>query len=85
MLVVVIMIHDDDVWIDLFRLDEKEKMWVKLDDLGDRVLFLGQGCSFSDSASDLGFPNGNIVICNNSDVWEKCEMSVFRVDRGRGL
>ncbi|MCI06019.1 F-box protein [Trifolium medium] len=37
-----------------------------LSNLGDRVLFLGKQCSFSASASDLGFANGNYVI--NMDV-----------------
>ncbi|MCI29070.1 F-box protein [Trifolium medium] len=37
--------------IDVDMLDEKEKEWVELTSLGDRVLFLGNECSFS--ASDL--------------------------------
>jgi hypothetical protein len=36
----------DDVRIDVLRLDEKKKKWVKLANLGDSVLFLGEGCSF---------------------------------------
>jgi len=48
--------------IDLFRLNEKEKEWVKLTSLGDRVLFLGFVCSFSISASDLCVPKVNCVI-----------------------
>jgi len=41
--------HNDRVRIDLFKLNEKEKKWVKLMSLGDRVLFLELGlvCSFS--------------------------------------
>jgi len=35
--------HNDRVRIDLFKLNEKEKKWVKLTSLGDRVLFLGLG------------------------------------------
>jgi len=73
---------DDGVRIDLFRLDEKEKKWVKLVNLGDRFLFLGEGCSFSASASDLGFDNGNFVIYCKQNVW-KCEMSVFHLEQGR--
>lgn len=53
---------DDGVRIDVFRLDEKEKKWVKLANLGDRVLFLGEDCAFSTSASDLCIGNGNCVI-----------------------
>lgn len=73
---------DDDLSIDVFRLDEKEKKWVKLANLGDRVLFLGESCSFSAFASDLGFDNGNFVIYCNGNVWE-CELSVFHLEQGR--
>lgn len=59
---------DDDVKIDVYRLDEKEKKWVKLVNLGDRVLFFGEGCSFSASASDLGLENGNLVIYCKGNV-----------------
>ncbi|GAU12642.1 hypothetical protein TSUD_121330 [Trifolium subterraneum] len=52
----------DSLRIDLFKLNEKEKKWVKLTSLGDRVLFLGLVCSFSASASDLCVPGGNCVI-----------------------
>jgi hypothetical protein len=49
--------------IEIFRLDVKEKKWVNLStSLGDRVLFLGNGCSFSASASDLCVSKGNCVI-----------------------
>jgi hypothetical protein len=41
---------DEDVRFDVFRLDEKEKKWIKLTTLGDMVLFLGGDCSFSASA-----------------------------------
>jgi hypothetical protein len=74
--------------IDVFRLDEKKKKWVKLANLGDKVLFLGNGCSFSASASELGFANGNCVIYSTSDSFHdlnirKCEMSVFHLDQGQ--
>jgi hypothetical protein len=46
----------------VFRLDEKETKWVELTNLGDRVLFLGEDCAFSVSASDLCMGNGNCVI-----------------------
>ena len=73
---------DDDVRIDVLRLDEKEKKWVKLANLRDRVLFLGEGCSFSASASDLGFENGNLIIYVNGKV-SGCKMCVFQLDQGR--
>ncbi|MCI10668.1 F-box protein, partial [Trifolium medium] len=46
---------DYDAWIEVYRFDEKKKKWVELSNLGDKVLFLGKKCSFSASASDLGF------------------------------
>jgi hypothetical protein len=73
-----------DVWIDVYRLDEKQKNWVKLSNLGDRVLFLGNQCSFSVSASDLGFANGNCVIILD-DSPPDCGMSVLNFDEARVL
>jgi hypothetical protein len=55
-------IESDVVRFVVFRLDEKEKKWVELTNLGDRVLFLGEDCAFSVSASDLCMENGNCVI-----------------------
>jgi hypothetical protein len=55
--------------IDVFMLDEKEKEWVELTSLGDRVLFLGNECSFSVSASDLSVAKGNCVVFMD-DVFE---------------
>ncbi|MCH80276.1 F-box protein [Trifolium medium] len=54
--------YDDSVRIDLFKLNEKEKKWVKLTSLGDKVLFLGECCSFSASVSDLCGFKGDCVI-----------------------
>ncbi|AES59279.1 hypothetical protein MtrunA17_Chr1g0151701 [Medicago truncatula] len=53
---------DSVFWIKVFRLDEKARKWVKLTSLGDRVLFLGNGCLFSASASELSVTKGNCVI-----------------------
>jgi hypothetical protein len=71
----------DDLKIHVFRLDEKAKKWVKLPSLGDRILFLGNGCSFSTSASDLYVANGNCVILLD-DVFDN-NMCVFQLDEGR--
>jgi hypothetical protein len=46
----------------VFRLDEKEKKWVKLTSLGDKILFMGEDSAFSVSVSDLCIENGNCVI-----------------------
>ena len=79
---------NDPVRIDLFKLNEKEKKWVKLTSLGDRVLFLGLGlvCSFSISASDLCVSKGNCVIFD-ADIFEsmssECELYVLDLDEGQ--
>ncbi|XP_058762299.1 F-box protein SKIP23-like [Vicia villosa] len=74
---------DEPVRIDVFRLNQTEKKWVKLANLGDRVLFLGQGYSFTACASDLGFDNGNFVIyCNHYDnVFGDTALSVYHLDQ----
>lgn len=36
-----------------FKFMEREKSWVEVKDLGDRMLFLGDDCTFSASDSDL--------------------------------
>jgi len=48
------------VSFNVFRLDNKEKRWVKVRNLKDRVLFWGDDSAFSVSASDLGLRDGNI-------------------------
>ncbi|XP_045827175.1 F-box protein SKIP23-like [Trifolium pratense] len=55
-------IYDGAVQIDVFRLDEKEKKWLHVTDLGNRVLFWGEDCAFS--ASFIG--NGNCVIFSDA-------------------
>ncbi|GAU12648.1 hypothetical protein TSUD_121400 [Trifolium subterraneum] len=71
------------VKLNVFRLDEKEKKWVVVRNLGDRVLFLGEDCAFS--ASCIG--NGNCVIfmedvCRNFHHTE-LRLSVFHLDQRR--
>jgi hypothetical protein len=69
--------------LNVFRLDEKEKRWVKVTNLGDRVLFLGNGCSFSASVAK----GGNCVIFID-DAFLRFDsihfgMCVFHLDDGR--
>jgi hypothetical protein len=77
--------------IDVFMLDEKENEWVKLKSLGDRVLFLGNECSFSASASDLSVAKGNCVVFMD-DIFEILDipiwhigMCVYHLDQGQLL
>ncbi|MCH93367.1 F-box protein, partial [Trifolium medium] len=79
---------DKDVRFDVFRLDEKEKKWIKLTTLGDMVLFLGEDCSFTASALDLRVPTGNCLIYRrNFDLQDpdviQAEMRIFHLDQGR--
>jgi hypothetical protein len=83
-------ILEDGLTINVFRLDEKERKWAKLTSLGDRILFLGNGCSFS--ASDLSVAKGNCVIFMDN-VFKKFKnivdsyngMCVFDLEQGQCL
>ncbi|XP_057440745.1 F-box protein SKIP23-like [Lotus japonicus] len=65
----------------VFRLDEKERSWVEVKSLGDRVLFLGDLCTFSASASDLRVDRGNCVVFEDSNM--KGGVGVFPLDVGQ--
>ncbi|XP_057457123.1 F-box protein SKIP23-like [Lotus japonicus] len=69
------------VSFDVYRLDQKEKRWVEVTSLGDRVLFLGGECAFSASASDLRVCKGNCVVFK--DLALECAIGVFPLDVGR--
>jgi hypothetical protein len=69
----------------VFKLDEKEKKWVKLASIGDRVLFLGWLCSFSVSASDLCVRKRNCVIIMDNIFNRYCKTSFLDLDDGRLL
>ncbi|PNY00034.1 F-box protein [Trifolium pratense] len=76
---------EDALTIHVFRIDEKVKEWVELTSLRDKILFLGYGCSFSVSASDISAVKGNCVIFMD-DVFENsriCDngMCVFDLDQ----
>ncbi|GAU12641.1 hypothetical protein TSUD_121320 [Trifolium subterraneum] len=76
-------IYEGDVQFDVFKLDEKEKKWLLVKNLGNRVLFWGEDCAFS--ASFIG--NGNCVIFSD-DVFRRTRftefgISVFHLDGRR--
>ncbi|KAK2440310.1 F-box protein SKIP23 [Trifolium repens] len=80
-------VYDSRLKIDLFKLNEKEKKWVKFTSLGDRVLFLGLVCSFSASASDLCVRKGNCVIFMDN-IFKGCMYDphvsrIFHLDQAR--
>ncbi|KAK0595735.1 hypothetical protein LWI29_009514 [Acer saccharum] len=49
----------------VFRLDLRKKEWVKLDNLGDCVIFAGRNCSRCYSAKELGGGMGNCIYFTN--------------------
>ncbi|AES69472.1 putative F-box domain-containing protein [Medicago truncatula] len=72
--------------IKVFRFHEKEKKWVNLMNLGDRVLFFGKGTSFSASASDLCVSKGNCIIFIDDAItnyWMQGGNGVYHLDQGR--
>ncbi|MCH81969.1 F-box protein, partial [Trifolium medium] len=82
-------IYTKDLRFDVFRLDEKEKKWVKLTTLGDRVLFVQQAGSFSALASDLHVAKGNCIIYRRSYFFNslnniQSRMLIFHLDQGQG-
>ncbi|AES58690.2 hypothetical protein MtrunA17_Chr1g0146401 [Medicago truncatula] len=76
---------DEHIRINVFKLNEKEKKWVKLANIGDRVLFLGWLCSFSVSASDLCVRKRNCVIIMDNIFNRYCKTSFLDLDDGRVL
>ncbi|AES69425.1 hypothetical protein MtrunA17_Chr3g0088661 [Medicago truncatula] len=74
-----------DLKIRLFRLDEKERKWVKFEkNLRDRVLFIGTKYSFSASASDLCVPKGNCIIFID-EIFSEDRLSIVHLDQDRQL
>ncbi|RHN66227.1 hypothetical protein MtrunA17_Chr3g0088581 [Medicago truncatula] len=70
-------------WVRLMDFDEKEKKWVKLRHFGDRIFFIGRGCSFSASASDLCIPKGNCVVFIDETVLWIDNKRVFHLDQNQ--
>ncbi|KAL2254918.1 UNVERIFIED_CONTAM: F-box protein SKIP23 [Sesamum indicum] len=76
----------------VFRLDENVGKWVELADLGDRLLFLGDNCTFSARASEISGDDkyrGNCIFftdqyCNRDDdgLWKSRGVGVFDLESG---
>ncbi|XP_065864054.1 F-box protein At2g17036-like isoform X1 [Euphorbia lathyris] len=49
----------------VYRLDLCKLAWISVDDLGDRVLFVGHKCSRSASAKEMGVEMGNCIFFTN--------------------
>ncbi|OWM80457.1 hypothetical protein CDL15_Pgr019737 [Punica granatum] len=76
----------------VYKLDLKEKKWVEVRELGDRVLFLGEDCTFSASSSDLKACKGNCIFftgefyySNGDDdgIFQGHDIGVFDMGTGR--
>ncbi|KAK2974315.1 hypothetical protein RJ640_026876 [Escallonia rubra] len=46
----------------VFKLDKSGQKWVEVESLGDRMLFLGDNCTFSASSSDFPACRGNCIF-----------------------
>ncbi|KAI9182830.1 hypothetical protein LWI28_029254 [Acer negundo] len=82
----------------VFRLDMCKKEWVKLDNIGDCVIFLGRNCSRCYSAKELGgddmgnciyFTDGCVGTLNCMDIELSCSIEnddwgIFRLNSGEG-
>ncbi|XP_010028787.2 F-box protein SKIP23 isoform X2 [Eucalyptus grandis] len=66
-LLLVYMHWDETPRFKVYKLDREEKVWNEVKDLGDRVLFLGDECTFSASAADLGACKGNCIFFIDQD------------------
>lgn len=69
------------VRFEVFKLDRRGEEWVKVESLGDRILFLGDNCTFSASDSDFRGCIGNCILFTNSG---KVEDGVLK-SRGIGV
>ena len=76
-LLMVDMYVDDDhdwlVWFKVFKLDLEGKSWVELKSLVDRVLFLGDDCTFSASALELLGCKGNCIFFSTNYFYGSVE------------
>ncbi|GMI73362.1 SKP1/ASK-Interacting protein 23, F-box/DUF295 Ancestral 11 [Hibiscus trionum] len=86
-------VNERTVRFNVFKLDEVGKKWVDVKNLDDRVLFLGDDCTFSASTEDLNVCRGNCIIfadnffyslgeSEEDDSSERCEVGVFDLENG---
>ncbi|XVE67220.1 hypothetical protein DITRI_Ditri08aG0142600 [Diplodiscus trichospermus] len=75
----------------VFKLDEVGKEWVEVKNLDNRVLFLGDDCTFAASAEDLSVCRGNCIIFADNFFYavgaedgtsERCDVGVFDLENG---
>ncbi|OVA15997.1 F-box domain [Macleaya cordata] len=84
-------IVDSTIWFKVYKLNQGGQNWVELKSLGDRVLFLGDNCSFSTSASDFTGCKGSCIYFTDmfvslnkeeDDAFKACDIGVFNLEDG---
>ncbi|GAV86608.1 DUF295 domain-containing protein [Cephalotus follicularis] len=88
-------VRERTVKFKVFKLDEREKKWVEVKSLGDRIVFLADDCTFSASAMEIGLCRGGCIVYSDGffgldgeDIgvggggWEFWGISVFDLGNG---
>lgn len=75
------------VRFEVFKLDKSGEKWIKVENLGDRIIFLGDFCAFSALSSDFVGCKGNCILFTNLNkvedgVLKSREISVFDLESG---
>lgn len=86
------ILHEKTVGFKVFKLGgDGNKNWIEVHDLGDKMLFLGENCSFSASASDFSGCKGNCIfftdgfICptgEEDDLFKSSDIAIFDLENG---
>ncbi|CAK9153931.1 unnamed protein product [Ilex paraguariensis] len=69
----------------VFALDRSGEKWVEVESLGDRMLFLGDNCTFSASASDFPGFRGNCIFFADQFFYSGREEEGVLKSRGIGV
>lgn len=86
-----VFMNERTVKFKVFKFVEREKSWVEVKDLGGKMLFLGDDCNFTASASDLlpscggscVFFNGNVFNEDNLEAMQDRDLGVFDFRSGK--
>ncbi|KAL1811097.1 hypothetical protein DCAR_0623214 [Daucus carota subsp. sativus] len=75
------------VRFEVFKLDKSGEKWIKVENLEDRIIFLGDNCAFSALASNFVGCKGNCILFTNSSkvedgVLKSRGISVFDLESG---
>uniref|UniRef100_A0A1J3EZL6 F-box protein SKIP23 n=1 Tax=Noccaea caerulescens TaxID=107243 RepID=A0A1J3EZL6_NOCCA len=67
----VMFMNERTVKFKVFKFVEREKLWFEVTDLGDKMLFLGDDCTFSASASEILPHCGGSSVVFNGNVFNE--------------